>query len=605
MIKRLATIVLLLSVIAMGASAQSDAGRESPFSFGIGARALSLGSGFTALADDASLLYYNPAGLPFLGNQEVSFMHTSLFEGTNYNFAGWVTPIGDMAGTGIGFMRIGTDDIIGREDFVATDTTSFSHTQIVFAYARKISKRVSLGGSFKVINQSLGSLSDYAYASDFGLTGQISDHLSIGLIARDLMASELKLDSMGEKGPRSYAVGLALNRLSLSEQLRLSVTTDLEVIEHRDPLFHGGVEVMFDNRYAIRAGLNQSDISLGVGLRVSQLRIDYAYRAVDILSDSHLFSLTWLLGVPTPPEPIIIDRIVEPEPVKLTEAEAAAAKAKETAHNFFQSTQLDSALHYYHISLEYDPSDDETRRMIAAVEATLEAESSSSLVDSLMEREQFTDRYYHQAFQFFNKKLYSAASDLLSIILELDPGYSRAHELMLQIDVARQNEIRSLMAQADSAKTEHRLVDEIFAYNRILELQADLQGVIDAKAKALAGLNMTQQLNLGIRLYAQGRYHISRQNFEAVLRANPSDEVALDYLDKIKGALAGPSSLEELQQNQEIWALYLDGIRHMRNGEYNEAIKAWEKILEVFPNNVNTLNNLEQARLRLQSENGQ
>ena len=40
----------------------------------------------------------------------------------------------------------------------------------------------------------------------------------------------------------------------------------------------------------------------------------------------------------------------------------------------------------------------------------------------------------------------------------------------------------------------------------------------------------------------------------------------------------------------------------MRNQEYEEAIKAWEKVLQAYPGNENTLNNIEQARLRLLSE---
>ena len=40
----------------------------------------------------------------------------------------------------------------------------------------------------------------------------------------------------------------------------------------------------------------------------------------------------------------------------------------------------------------------------------------------------------------------------------------------------------------------------------------------------------------------------------------------------------------------------------MRNKEYNKAINAWNKVLEKYPNNVNTLNNIEQAKLRLKSE---
>jgi cytochrome c-type biogenesis protein CcmH/NrfG len=40
----------------------------------------------------------------------------------------------------------------------------------------------------------------------------------------------------------------------------------------------------------------------------------------------------------------------------------------------------------------------------------------------------------------------------------------------------------------------------------------------------------------------------------------------------------------------------------MRNKEYQQAIDAWQKVLEKYPNNTNTLNNIEQARLRMGAE---
>ena len=63
-----------------------------------------------------------------------------------------------------------------------------------------------------------------------------------------------------------------------------------------------------------------------------------------------------------------------------------------------------------------------------------------------------------------------------------------------------------------------------------------------------------------------------------------------------------PAILQQLHKDKVIWESYLDGLRFMRNKEYDKAIEAWNKVLEVYPNDVNTLNNIEQARLRQQSE---
>jgi cytochrome c-type biogenesis protein CcmH/NrfG len=40
----------------------------------------------------------------------------------------------------------------------------------------------------------------------------------------------------------------------------------------------------------------------------------------------------------------------------------------------------------------------------------------------------------------------------------------------------------------------------------------------------------------------------------------------------------------------------------MRNRDYRLAITAWEKVLKVYPDNQSTLDNIEQARLRLSAE---
>ena len=78
--------------------------------------------------------------------------------------------------------------------------------------------------------------------------------------------------------------------------------------------------------------------------------------------------------------------------------------------------------------------------------------------------------------------------------------------------------------------------------------------------------------------------------------------VAIEYLRKIDATEEGAATLEDIHRDRVIWQHYLDGLRYMRNKEYQNAIDAWNKVLEVYPNNVNTLNNIEQARLRLEAE---
>ena len=598
-------IVLLLLVLAASVLAGGDAGRESPFSLGAGARPLAMGGGYTALATDASAIYYNPSGLSRLDYQEVSFMHAVLYEGTSYNFASWVIPVSEKDGIGVGFMRVGTDEIVRREDFVDLGTFDYSQSQVVFSYGRALFPRTSAGLSFKVINQSLDNYSDYAYGADIGLSTALWKNLSLGLIARDILAAEIQLDSLAEKTPWSVTAGAALQGIRVSEQSRLTVSMDLEKPEDRSLKIHAGAEMGFYDRFAVRLGYDRDNVSMGAGLSLDRLRVDYAYRLMQYIDDSHRFSLTLMIG-PSAAARMQPTPVMPPEP-ELSERELRFLELKDRGDSFFYQLMFDSALVYYNQALELEPDNPDIPETIAAIEKARATEEERQERLRLAEEElsQFVRRYYDQASRFYEQKYYPAALDLLELIFEIDPEHKEAIALRREIEAARQAEIERYKAEAKVAVDAGQMVEAIEAYNRILYLDGGNEEIIAARQQALASLDLTQQLSLGINLFTQGRYDAARRRFNQVLRVDATNAVAQEYLGRIESAQAEASTLEDLQRDRRIWNLYLDGIRYMRNSEYQKAIEAWEQVLEAYPNNVNTLNNLEQARLRLQSDTSQ
>jgi cytochrome c-type biogenesis protein CcmH/NrfG len=115
-------------------------------------------------------------------------------------------------------------------------------------------------------------------------------------------------------------------------------------------------------------------------------------------------------------------------------------------------------------------------------------------------------------------------------------------------------------------------------------------------------MDLPEKIRLGIGQFEKGNFDEARARFQAVLKVNPQEPVALDYLKRISEAQTKVSTLEDLQKDKDVWALYLDGLRYMRNKEYEKAIEVWSQVLQAYPNNPNTLNNIEQARLRLKTE---
>jgi cytochrome c-type biogenesis protein CcmH/NrfG len=105
-------------------------------------------------------------------------------------------------------------------------------------------------------------------------------------------------------------------------------------------------------------------------------------------------------------------------------------------------------------------------------------------------------------------------------------------------------------------------------------------------------------LRSGIEAYQTGDTISARQIFERLLTVNPNDSAALGLLQLLKQQ-APTSALAELQKNETIWRVYLEGIGKFREGDYEEAIKLWEQVLAEYPRNTETEKNIEQAKLRL------
>ncbi len=114
-------VVLIRTAIPGAAGAKKFAGEF--MSLGGGARALGMGGAFAAVADDASTLYWNPAGISGFEKRQALFMHSETFgDLLNYNFAAFVAPTSAFgsadreASFGFALVHLGVDDILITKD---------------------------------------------------------------------------------------------------------------------------------------------------------------------------------------------------------------------------------------------------------------------------------------------------------------------------------------------------------------------------------------------------------------------------------------------------------------------------------------------------------
>ncbi|MEE8577839.1 MAG: PorV/PorQ family protein, partial [candidate division Zixibacteria bacterium] len=296
MMRFTATILFFVMILIQPVAASEDAGLESPFSLGAGARALGMGSAYTAITNDPSTIYYNPAGLALLEYQKFSGMHATLFEGTKYDFVGWAYPTSPDDGIGVAIMRIGTGDIVRQSDWQAVGTFDYSSTQVLLSYGRAFGPGLSAGLSVKALNQSLSGYSDWAVGADAGMVVGLTSRLDLAVAVRDIIEPTLKLKSSKEEIPRSFAAGLALSDIQLFSNIALNTAVDLVKQADRKLQAHAGAEFLFAEVAAIRSGFDKDNFAFGAGVKIKAIQIDYAYRLMDYVDDSHRFSVTFSLG---------------------------------------------------------------------------------------------------------------------------------------------------------------------------------------------------------------------------------------------------------------------------------------------------------------------
>jgi hypothetical protein len=90
-------LLLLLPVVLVGQAKVGTAGAQF-LKLGVGARANGMGDAFVAVSNDATAMYYNPAGLTQLYDREIIFTHVDYPAEIAYEFVGLAYPLYRVGG---------------------------------------------------------------------------------------------------------------------------------------------------------------------------------------------------------------------------------------------------------------------------------------------------------------------------------------------------------------------------------------------------------------------------------------------------------------------------------------------------------------------------
>src|SRR5579872_2550899 len=111
--KRFRAAAVVAAMLVLTATlAKADRNYSGDFlSIGVGARALGMGGAFVAVADDATSAYWNPAGLSFIPNIEVTTIHLNPNALQSYDFVNYAQFLEDIGTFSLSYIRLGADQI--------------------------------------------------------------------------------------------------------------------------------------------------------------------------------------------------------------------------------------------------------------------------------------------------------------------------------------------------------------------------------------------------------------------------------------------------------------------------------------------------------------
>lgn len=304
----------------------------------IGVRGIGMGNAFVAGASDASAIYWNPAGIGWIGASEIMLGHINLPADIRFDNIAMVLPFSSAIGTfGLSLGVLSMDDMMVRTAERPEGTGALvtaSDLAVGLSYSRMISSIFTFGVTAKYLREDLADYISEGISFDAGLQYQTNFRsLRLGMVIQnfgpdtqfegsflDLRTSTGSTGRPEERGfeaaplPVTFKAGVIADLetmlgFDLGEMLAGNMATQFEHPADNQERVNAGVEFIYNDLLALRGGYNinydTDRFTFGFGVNVPftgryRLSVDYAYADQGDLTDTssfmnqpHRFSLSF------------------------------------------------------------------------------------------------------------------------------------------------------------------------------------------------------------------------------------------------------------------------------------------------------------------------
>lgn len=305
--KRYLSVMILLVIWQLAVATDKYAGEI--FQFGSGVNHAAQGSTGLTDVNSPSQAYWNPALLAFNHSTQAEVMHAEEFGGL-LQYDNIAAVWGTKTKMGLSISRIGINDIpltrLQNDTIpISIDNKPYAYKKvnnndwlIHFGLSRSVSQSFAYGISPKLAWRHLGEEDGYGFGVDAGLYYRINSSFSVGAKATNLISTVILWDDgTNETAGMGVDLETAYNRLVASRMLTIRTRAEI-LTEGREeaaqtsmgPIsidWHAGVAYQVHRNVELAAGYDAGNITAGMTLKISWLRLNYAYEsATDQYLDS-------------------------------------------------------------------------------------------------------------------------------------------------------------------------------------------------------------------------------------------------------------------------------------------------------------------------------
>ena len=292
--KKISKLIFITSLISGIIFAQDDFKRVGKSGFGFlkispSARAAGMGDAFTAIADDVTTIFYNPAGLTNLDKFVFNFNHTDWIVNSSIISGAIARPFGRNGAIGLSIVKFDTEDF---EETTVLDPEGTGRmidagdVALALAYAIQLTDNLSFGFKGQYLEEKIDIDKATAITADFSTYYRTGFRdLTLAMIMKNF-GPEAKFLSDKFKLPLYFNINTAMSIVgSKGSPFQWLVSVESAFATDYRDRYHLGTEMWIADMIALRGGYkfyyDTEDWTLGAGLKLGlgsrEVIVDVSY----------------------------------------------------------------------------------------------------------------------------------------------------------------------------------------------------------------------------------------------------------------------------------------------------------------------------------------